>query len=276
MSTMHTIVTEMASIGPKMSSKLKGYDDMEKIVDEDDKSDKAEKINPFGNFPRYVAEKVRSLRRSTLTLLMVVLCLAILCVALVIAIGISAGRAPITVNHVAPFGCASSHCMKRAAEMEEGMDRSAKPCDDFFEYACGGWRAHTAMPPGEAEITVKIAIDNQIRDKLTDYLESPVVRNYSNSAERKIKLLFKSCLNDYEKTRQGSNPLLKIVEESLGNWYVFNDHLENWDLQSALENIQADYRVEALVKVEVKDDEDIPDKKAITVGVCNRNLNRGD
>ena len=32
------------------------------------------------------------------------------------------------------------------------MDRSVKPCDDFYDYANGAWMAHTVLPPDRTSI----------------------------------------------------------------------------------------------------------------------------
>ena len=33
-----------------------------------------------------------------------------------------------------------------AGKLLENMDASVDPCDNFFEFACGGWRKRTVIP----------------------------------------------------------------------------------------------------------------------------------
>ena len=36
---------------------------------------------------------------------------------------------------------------------ETALDPTVKPCDDFFQYACGGWLARTEIPADRAQWT---------------------------------------------------------------------------------------------------------------------------
>ncbi|XP_052269656.1 endothelin-converting enzyme homolog isoform X4 [Dreissena polymorpha] len=47
-----------------------------------------------------------------------------------------------------PKKCESKGCLAAASSLLSAMDPSADPCEDFHQYACGGWLRETPIPPG--------------------------------------------------------------------------------------------------------------------------------
>ena len=64
-------------------------------------------------------------------------------------------------------------------------------------------------------------------ERLRELVESPIVRNYTNSSERKLKEFFMACLHDYGRYKEGGYVLVDVINKHLGGWYpkVYNLHL---------------------------------------------------
>ena len=58
-------------------------------------------------------------------------------------------------------------------------------------------------------------------------MESPIVRNYTNSSERKLKEFFMACLHDYGRYKEGGYVLVDVINKHLGGWYpkLYNLHV---------------------------------------------------
>lgn len=42
--------------------------------------------------------------------------------------------------------CMTTGCVKTAAEIIKNMDKEADPCQDFYQFACGGFMERTSIP----------------------------------------------------------------------------------------------------------------------------------
>uniref|UniRef100_A0A8D3BMI7 Endothelin-converting enzyme 1 n=1 Tax=Scophthalmus maximus TaxID=52904 RepID=A0A8D3BMI7_SCOMX len=116
--------------------------------------------------------------------------------------------------------CTTSDCVTAAARLLQNMDKSVKPCDNFYQYACGGWLERHVIPETSSRHSVFDILRDKLEIVLKGVLETENVQD--RDAIRKAKILYSSCLNDSLIEQRDSQPLLKLME-SIGGWPVASD-----------------------------------------------------
>ncbi|TFW10613.1 M13 family peptidase [Massilia arenosa] len=94
------------------------------------------------------------------------------------------------------------------------MDRTADPCVDFYQYACGGWKTHNPIPADQARWSVygKLAQDNQ--RYLWGILESLAQQKEGRtSAQQKIGDYFGACMDEKAIEARGAEPLKPWLDQ---------------------------------------------------------------
>lgn len=104
-----------------------------------------------------------------------------------------------------------------AASLLQNMNQSADPCDDFWEYSCGGWLDRTEIPASMESVGVDWELDQRIHRDVRSILESQLKRSGARSAERKFKDLYHSCMDTGAIEAQGPTPFQDIVNQ-FGGW----------------------------------------------------------
>lgn len=64
------------------------------------------------------------------------------------------------------------------ADMLKQLNQTVDPCEDFYEYACGGWETENALEPGETHVTGFALVKGKSYQVLREALAN-AEKNYS-------------------------------------------------------------------------------------------------
>ncbi|XP_035813545.1 endothelin-converting enzyme-like 1 isoform X2 [Amphiprion ocellaris] len=114
--------------------------------------------------------------------------------------------------------CQRRRSLLRAARfVQANIDPTIQPCQDFYSFACGGWLRRHGIPEDKLSYGIITAIGEHNEEKLQRLLLEPIRRHGPNSAERKVKEFYRSCINIKEIDKLGSSPMTEVLD-SCGGW----------------------------------------------------------
>ena len=88
------------------------------------------------------------------------------------------------------------------------MDKTANPCVNFYQYACGTWMAKNPIPPDESRWGSSSQLAERNRTILRNILEKASVNDPKRSADdQKIGDFYSSCMDEAGIEKQGLGPL---------------------------------------------------------------------
>ncbi|XP_047126168.1 endothelin-converting enzyme homolog isoform X1 [Hydra vulgaris] len=141
--------------------------------------------------------------------------------------------------------CDSPHCLNISLTIKASLNESEDPCNDFYNFACGGWKASHEIPSSENEITAFTILNQQIEDELHDLLSADPIKK-ENNALKKARLFYKSCMNIQTIEELGPKPALDFINY-LGGWSLCTNpdwqttYAEKWDAYEVLKKLQRNF-----------------------------------
>ncbi|ELR61334.1 Membrane metallo-endopeptidase-like 1 [Bos mutus] len=153
--------------------------------------------------------------------------------------------------------CTTPGCVMAAARILQNMDPSMEPCNDFYQYACGGWLRRHVIPETNSRYSVFDILRDELEIILKAVLENSTTKD--RPAVQKAKMLYRSCMNESEIEKRDSQPLLNILEV-VGGWPVAMDKWNKsvgpqWELEQQLAVMNAQFNRRVLIDLFIWNDD---------------------
>uniref|UniRef100_A0A8C6T4I0 Neprilysin n=1 Tax=Neogobius melanostomus TaxID=47308 RepID=A0A8C6T4I0_9GOBI len=150
--------------------------------------------------------------------------------------------------------CTTADCTQSASRLLENMDATVDPCDNFYQYACGGWLKKNIIP----ESTSRYSTFDILRDELEVILKGDIC-DFNQ---------LKKCI--FSPYIRGGAPLLQMLPDVF-EWPIAVDDWEahygaTWRLEDVVARLNEKYETQLLVNFFVGTDDRDSNSHIIHVG----------
>lgn len=215
-------------------------------------------------------------RKKTTVLVVIIVVLTIICIILLALLtrrggkfmskpGVQNGKEPSAkpCSKTKQTTCVTEGCINAAYHIFHSMNRSVDPCENFYEYACGGWVENNPIPESKSFWGVYSVLEEDNERIVKQLLTGS---SLTSEATQKAKTFYDACMDEATINKVGSQPLLDIINR-LGGWNVTQVWNETqFNFAKLLQKVHKIYSVSAFFATEVDADDKNSSKNAIKVG----------
>ncbi|KAJ7445711.1 Metalloprotease [Mycena galericulata] len=113
--------------------------------------------------------------------------------------------------------CISAQCIQLSASILSSLDVSQDPCENFFDFANGGWIAAHPLPADKGSFGQFEALSQENKRVIQHFLETPTATSsfttsYDEQILQKLRDFYSSCLNEDRLDELGTEPLIHFVK----------------------------------------------------------------
>ncbi len=95
----------------------------------------------------------------------------------------------------------------------EALDKTVDPCNDFYQFACGGWIKATEIPSDKARWTRSFSeIDKRNEEDLKKILEADIPKKAEKSEDGKLGSFYAACMDTAAIEKAGTKPVKPLLD----------------------------------------------------------------
>lgn len=125
-------------------------------------------------------------------------------------------------------------CKQTAKFISDSLDTSLNPCDDFYQFTCGGFEAKSVIPEDKLALSPYDEMDEQMRKDIVQLLTDFKVHD-AHGQSKSVKLaasVFQKCMalgdNTTHSNEKGLKYMKEVVEEVVGaHGWTIGQKVEN-------------------------------------------------
>ncbi|KAI5752755.1 hypothetical protein M8J77_020003 [Diaphorina citri] len=119
---------------------------------------------------------------------------------------------PFKVKYPAKNVCKTKQCIEAGLIVRSNLNQSVDPCEDFYEFACGGW-----INTNQEDITTQfLLVSKKLKQQLKEILEAEPDPSDPLPVQA-AQVAYRTCIDSETIESQGVEPLTSILD-SLGGW----------------------------------------------------------
>ena len=137
------------------------------------------------------------------------------------------------------------------------------PCENFYQYACGGWIEKHQIPKNKEEYSAIVELSEEVDKALKQIL--PNITSKDSETIKKVKNFYKSCIDIAKINSLGAKPIQKFLKK-IGSWNInSNWDGSKWNFLETLRQLHREYPAEIFFTVDVDVDPKNRTQNIITV-----------
>ncbi|KAL5491935.1 hypothetical protein EMCRGX_G017311 [Ephydatia muelleri] len=154
---------------------------------------------------------------TTSIALLAVMGVVIVAIGVSVVLGVTLTKPSTTV---ATATCNTEVCTSLAKRVLSSLDTSIDPCQDFYNFSCGGWIKTKSLPPGKGQYGMFDELSDRNQAALKALLEGDLDSDVP--VTMKLRGLYQECMNINAIEALGAAPLLNVIKATVPFVFQYN------------------------------------------------------